>query len=147
MSSSSSSYKVAPLGGVQIDNDTSFTGGIPVLDVNKVFTSTTTSLSGPQSFIAIWTNNVSSMMKVEMGAKTAPSTIFTSASNPAYELMTFTGMVHCHFTKYGMDAIFYFPTHDGTLVSILKGHSQFTREEISKQSLEFFNNCNVTIKN
>ena len=86
------------------------------------------------------------MMKVEMGAKAAPSTIFTSATDPAYGLMTFTGVVYCHFTEYGMDAIFYFPTHDGTLVNILQGHSQFTREEISKQSLELYNNRDDTTK-
>ena len=138
--STKSSYKVAPLRGGQIDNDTSFTGGIPVLDNTKVFTSTTTTSSGPPSFMAIRTSNVSNMMKVEIGAKAAPSIIFTSATDPAYGLMTYTGMVHRHFVEYGLDAIFYFPTHDGTLVSILEGHSQFTREEISKQSLKLFNN-------
>ena len=144
--STTSSYKVAPLNGGQIDNDTSFTGGIPVLDEKEVFTCTTTTPSGPPSFMAIWTSNVLTMMKVEMGAKAAPSSIFTSATNPAYGLMTFTVVVHCHFTKYGMDTIFYFPTHNGTLVSILEDYLQFTREEISKQSLNLFNNRDDTSK-
>ena len=139
-STMTSPYKVAPLRGGQIDKDTSFTGGIPVLDQNKVFNSTTTTLSGPPSFMAIRTHNVSNMMKVEMGAKTAPPTIFTSATDASYRLMTYTGVVHRHFTEFGMDAIFYFPTHDGTLVSILEGHSQFTREEVSKQSAQLYKN-------
>jgi hypothetical protein len=59
------------------------------------------------------------MMKVEMGAKTAPPTIFVSATDASYRLMTYTGIIHQHFNNYGMDAILYFPTHDGTLVNIL----------------------------
>jgi hypothetical protein len=85
-------------------------------------------------------------MKVEMGTKTAPSTIFASATNASYGLMTYTGVVHCHITKCGMDTIFYFPTHDGTLVNILEGYSQFTREEVSKQSADLYKNHNNTSK-
>ena len=96
--------------------------------------------------MAIQTSNVSNMMKVETGAKAAPSTIFNSTTNPAFGLMTFTGVVHCHFTKHGMDTIFYFPTHNGTLVNIHKGHLKFTREEMSKQSLNLFNNRDDTSK-
>ena len=142
-----SPYKVAPLRGGQIDNDTSFTGGIPVLDQNKVFNSTSTTCSGPPSFMAIRTQNVSNMIKVEMGAKAAPPTIFASATDASYGLMTYTGVVHRHLSEYGMDAIFYFPTHDGTLVNIIEGHSQFTREEVSKQSLELYKNKDDATKN
>ena len=141
-----SPYKVAPLRGGQINNDTSFTGGIPVLDGNKVFSSTTTTSSGPPSFMSIRTHDVSNMMKVELGAKKAPSIIFTSATDASYGLMTYTGVVHRHFIEYGMDAIFYFTTHDGSLVSILEGHSQFTREEVSKQSAELYKNRDNTSK-
>ena len=76
-------YKVAPLCRGQINNDTSFTGGIPVLDSNKTFTSTTTTSTGPPSFMAIQTQNISNMMKIESGAKKAPSTIFSSTMDTA----------------------------------------------------------------
>ena len=45
------------------------------------------------------------MIKVEMGTKAAPSTIFASTTDPSYGLLTYTGAVNCHFTLYGMDAI------------------------------------------
>ena len=142
-----SPYKVAPLCSREIDNDTSFTGGIPVLDQNKVFTSTSITYSGPPSFMAICTQNVSNMIKVEMGAKAAPPTIFASTTDAPYRMMTYTGVVHRHLSEYGMDAIFYFPTHDGTLVNIIEGHSHFTREKVSKQSLELYKNKDDATKN
>ena len=80
-------YKVAPLWGGQIDNDTSFTGGIPVLDQTQVFSSTPTIHREPPSFMAICTQNVSNMTKVEMGAKKAPNTIFSGATDASYRLM------------------------------------------------------------
>jgi hypothetical protein len=146
VSPSTNPYKVTPLRGGQIDNDVSFTGGIPVLDQNKVFSFTTTTSTGPPSIMAICTQNVSNMMKVKMGAKQAPSSIFTSATDPIYGLMTYIGLIHCHFTEYGMDAIFYFTMHDETLVSILKGHSQFTREEVNRQSTALYKNRDDTSK-
>ena len=137
---STNPYKVAPLRGGQIDNDVSFTGGVPVLDKDKVFSSTTTTSTGPPSFMAIRTQNVSNMMKVESGAKQPPSTIFASANDAAFGLMTYIGLVHRHFIEYGMDTVFYFQTSDGTLVNILDGHSQFTKEEVHKQSSDLFKN-------
>ena len=147
---STNPYQVAPLRGGQIkggqpNQDTSFTGGIPVLDSNKVFTSTTTSSNGPPSYMAIRTSNVSNMIKIESGAKQAPTAIFTSATDASYGLMTYIGLVHRHFIEYGMDALFYFTTHDGTLVNILQGHSQFTKDDVSKQSTELYKNRNDTL--
>jgi hypothetical protein len=84
------------------------------------------------------------MIKIESGAKQAPTAIFTSATDASYGLMTYIGLVHCHFIEYGMDALFYFTTHDGTLVNILQGHSQFTKDDVSKQSTELYKNCNDT---
>ena len=106
-------YLVAPLQGRQIkggqpNQDTSFTGGIPVLDSNKVFTSTTTSSNGLPSYMANWTSNVSNMNKIKSGAKQAPTAIFTSSTDSSYGLMTYIGLVHCHFIEYGMDALLYF---------------------------------------
>jgi hypothetical protein len=46
-------YSVTPLCRSQINNDTSFTGGISVLDSNKTFTSKTTAANGLPSFMAI----------------------------------------------------------------------------------------------
>ena len=66
-------------------------------------------------------------MKIEIGAKQAPSVILTSATDAVYNLMTYIGLVHCHLTKYGMDAVFYFATHNGTLVNILEGLYQFDK--------------------
>jgi Zinc knuckle len=140
-------YKVTPLRGGQINNDTSFTGGIPVLDSNKIFTSTTTTSTGPPSFMAIRTQNISNMMKIESGAKQAPSTIFSSATDAAYGLMTYVGLVHRHLIEYGMDTIFYFTTQDGNLVNIIDGHSQFTKDEVSKQVMELYDNRDNTFKN
>lgn len=111
-----------------------FTGGSPLLDSNKIFSSTTTTSFGPPSYMAIRSDDISTMMKIETGAKMTPSTLFESASDATYGLMTYIGFVHRHFQEYGMDAIFYFPTGDGTLVSIIEGHSQFAREEIHRQS-------------
>ena len=84
------------------------------------------------------------MIKIKSGAKQAPTAIFTSATDASYGLMTYIGLVHCHFIKYGMDALFYFTTHNGTLVSILQEHSQFTKDDVSKQSTELYKNCNDT---
>lgn len=60
--------------------------------------------------------------------------------------MAYNDLIHCHFTKYGLALIFYFTTHDGTLVRILEDHSQFTREEVSKQSTELYQNQDNTSK-
>ena len=46
-------YGVTPLCRDQINNDTSFTGGISVLDSNKTFTSTTTAANDLPFFMAI----------------------------------------------------------------------------------------------
>ena len=104
--------------------------------IEIVFSLTTTTPSGPTSFMAICTWNISNMRKVEMGAKKDWCSIFTSAASTSYRLMTYIGLIHHHITEYGMNTMFYFHTHDGTLVSILKGHSQFIREEFGKQSAE-----------
>jgi hypothetical protein len=60
--------------------------------------------------------------------------------------MAYSDLIHCHFTKYGLALIFYFTTHDGTLDRILEDHSQFTREEDSKQSTELYQNQDNTSK-
>ena len=78
------------------------------------------------------------MMKVESGAKQAPSILFESATDAHHGLMTYIGLVHRHFVEYGMDALFYFVTPVGSWVSILDGHSQFTREEVYKQAMALF---------
>ena len=46
------------------------------------------------------------MMKVEAGAKAAPSTLFEAATDPVLGLSTYTGQVHRHLIEYGMDSIF-----------------------------------------
>ena len=90
--------------------------------------------------MAICTQHVSNMMKVESGATQPSSPIFASATDAAFGLMTYTGLVHSHFIKDGMDMVFYFQTSDGTLMNILDGNSQFTKEEVHKQSLDLFKN-------
>jgi hypothetical protein len=44
--------------------------------------------------------------------------------------MAYTGCIHWHFTKYGINTIFYFTAYEGTLVSVLNNCSQLTREEV-----------------
>jgi Zinc knuckle len=132
-------YSVAPLRGGQI-NGNSFTGGAPLLDASKNFTSTTTTIPGPPSFMAIRTSNVSNMMKIEQRAKEAPTILFETATDSTHGLSNFTGQVHRHFIEYGMDSVFYFKTSDNVWVNILDGHTQFSREEISYQSEILFKN-------
>jgi hypothetical protein len=88
-------YKVAALCRGLVNNDTSFTGGILVLGSNKVFTST-----GAPSFMPICNQNVANKMKIESGAKQAPSTIFTCAADATYGLMTYISLDHSHSIEY-----------------------------------------------
>jgi hypothetical protein len=74
------------------------------------------------------------MMKVEMGAKAAPSTLFEVATDPLHGLTSYSGLAHRHFVEYGMDSVFYFTNPDGNWVNILNSHSQFSREEVSRQT-------------
>jgi hypothetical protein len=114
-------FKATPLCGNKM-NDISFSGGAPIL-VRKLFITTATSTTGQSSFIAIRYSHDSNMMKVESGAKQAPSILFESAIDAHHGLVTYIGLVHCHFVEYGMDDLFYIVTLDGSWVNILHRNS------------------------
>jgi hypothetical protein len=59
--------------------------------------------------------------------------------------MTNVGLVHCHFIKYGIDTISTLQ-QNGNLVNIVDEHSHFTKDEVCKQDMELYGNCDNTSK-
>ena len=103
--------------------------------MGNLFITTATSTTGPISFMAIRSSHVFNILKVESGAKQAPSILFESTINAHHGLETYICLVHCHFVEYGMDALFYIVTLNVSWVNILDRNSQFMCEEVHKQTM------------
>lgn len=76
----------------QIDNDISFTDGIPVLSQNKDYSSRATASTVLPLCMVICTQKVLNIVHIELGAKQTSSTISTNATHTVYGLITSIGL-------------------------------------------------------